>query len=351
MLKTYQMETRTENKIDPSKILQIGMGFFASKTLLTAVHMELFTILAKRELAGKDIQSRLGLHPRSLYDFLDALVSLGLLRRTGIKETAMYRNSEEAELFLDKNKPSYVGGMLEMANNRLYRFWNDLEEALKTGKPQCETKNGDKPFFQEIYASEDKLREFLKAMGGIQMGNFIAFSKKFDFSKYKTLCDIGGAGANLSAQVALNNPHMKCISFDLPPVAHVANENIEQLALGGKVSIRYGDFFMDDFPKVDVITMGNILHDWGLKEKKMLIKKAYSALPEGGALVIIENIIDDDRRQNTFGLLMSLNMLIETPDGYDFSASDFNKLAKEAGFKKTSLMPLTGPTSAAIAIK
>ncbi len=345
------METKAQTQVDPSKIMQVGTGFMASKTLLTAVHMELFTILAKRELSGKDIQSRLALHNRNLYDFLDALVALGFLKRTGLKETSIYRNAEDSNLFLDKNKPSYMGGILEMANNRLYPFWNDLEEGLKTGLPQNETKSGGKPVFEAVYADPKKLKEFVGAMGGVQMGNFIAFAKGFDFSNYKTLCDIGGAGGFLAAHVTLNNQHMQCSSFDLPPVEPIAKENIKNMGLENKVNILSGDFFTDDFPKADVITMGNILHDWGKDDKKMLIKKAYDTLPKGGALVIIENIIDDNRSKNAFGLLMSLNMLIETSEGYDFTATDFSELAKEAGFAQISVLPLTGPTSAAIAIK
>jgi len=345
------MEAMTEKQVNPSKIMQIGMGFWASKTLLTAVNMGLFTHLANGELSGQDIKTRLGLHERGLYDFLDTLVALGFLKRSGLKETALYRNAEDTDLFLDKSKPSYVGGMLEMSNNRLYPFWHNLEDGLKTGAPQNETKTGGKPLFEELYANEEKLREFLKAMGGIQMGNFMTFSKKFDFSNYGTLCDIGGAGGYLSAQVVLNNDHMKCISFDLPPVSPVATETINNMSLGDKIIIQSGDFFKEDFPKADIITMGNILHDWGTQDKKMLIKKAYDALPQGGALVVLENIIDDDRSKNAFGLMMSLNMLIETREGYDFSLADFDRWAKEIGYRETSTMPLTGPSSAVIATK
>ena len=238
-----------------------------------------------------------------------------------------------------------------MCNNRLYPFWNDLEEGLKTGLPQNETKNGGKPVFEEVYADLQKLREFIGAMGGIQMGNFMAFAKNFDFSTYKTLCDIGGSGALLSAQVALNNPHMNCTSFDLPPVEPIAKENLKNMNLQNRVKIESGDFFTDSFPKADVITMGNVLHDWGKADKKMLLGKAYNALPKGGALVVIENIIDNNRSENAFGLLLSLNMLIETSEGYDFSAADFSELAKEVGFGEISITPLTGPTSAVIAIK
>ncbi|SFZ94768.1 Dimerisation domain-containing protein [Flaviramulus basaltis] len=342
------METTTVN---PSKIMQIGMGFWASKTLLTAVNMELFTHLANGELSGQDIKTKLGLHDRGLYDFLDTLVALGFLKRSGLKETSMYSNAEDANLFLDKNKLSYIGGMLEMANNRLYPFWNDLEEGLKTGKPQNETKTGGVPIFEALYANEQKLREFLKAMGGIQMGNFMMFSKAFDFTNYKTLCDIGGAGANLAIQVAKTNEHMICVSFDLPPVEPIARENITMMGLDDRISTQSGDFLNEALPKADIITMGNILHDWGIDDKKMLIKKAYDALPQGGVLVVIENIIDDNRSENAFGLMMSLTMNIETDEGFDFSAADFDGWAKECGFTRTSVMPLTGPSSAVIAIK
>tara|TARA_R110002124_G_scaffold154372_2_gene321378 strand:- start:3985 stop:5022 length:1038 start_codon:yes stop_codon:yes gene_type:complete len=345
------MKKIANKQLDPSLIIQIGMGFWASKTLLTAVNVGLFSHLANQELSGVDIQKKIGLHQRSLYDFLDALVALGFLKRTGIKETAMYSNSAETDFFLDNQKPTYVGGILEMSNNRLYPFWNDLEEALKTGLPQNETKNGGKPLFEEIYKNEDQLQEFVNAMAGIQMGNFITFSNAFDFSKYETLCDVGGAGAHLSAQVCLNNPHMVCTSFDLPEVSPIATENINRMGLKDRIYIKSGDFFKDDIPNADVITMGNILHDWGIKDKLLLIEKAFKALPKGGALVVIENIIDDERKQNVFSLLMSLNMLIETEEGFDFSGKDFAEWAKETGFQEITSIPLTGPTSAIIAIK
>ncbi len=345
------MKQSNETQVNPSKIMQIGMGFWASKTLLTAVNMELFTHLADGALSGREIKNKLGLHNRSLYDFLDTLVALGFLERTGFKENATYSNSDDSDLFLDKKKQSYIGGVLEMSNNRLYPFWNDLEEGLKTGKPQNETKNGGKPLFEAIYANEDRLREFIHAMGGVQAGNFMTLAHDFDFSKYHTLCDVGGSGANLSILVAKNNDHMKCISFDLPPVGPIAKENVKHLGLNDRIEVISGDFFTDEFPKADIITMGNILHDWGVDDKLMLIKKAYAALPEGGALIVIENIIDDERNKNAFGLMMSLNMAIETDQGFDFTAEDFDQWAKKAGFSRTSVMPLSGPSSAVIAIK
>ncbi len=345
------MENPSKNQITPDKIMQIGMGFWASKTLLTAVNMNLFTFLANQSMSGSEIKEKLGLHQRSLYDFLDTLVALGFLNRTGLLDNAVYSNSEDSDMFLDKNKPSYIGGILEMSNNRLYPFWGDLEECLKTGKPQNESKNGDAPLFEAIYADPERLREFLHAMGGVQMGNFMTLSHAFDFSKYETLCDVGGSGGNLSIIVAKNNLHMRCTTFDLPPVTPIASKNISAFGLDNRVTAISGDFFVNDFPDSDVITMGNILHDWGKDDKLMLITKAYKALPEGGALVVIENIIDNDRNKNAFGLMMSLNMAIETDEGYDFTAAEFDELAKQVGFQNTEIMPLTGPSSAVIAIK
>jgi hypothetical protein len=179
----------------------------------------------------------------------------------------------------------------------------------------------------------------------------MAFATKFDFSKYNTLCDIGGAGAMLSIQVAKHNPHINCTSFDLPIVEPVAIEVIQSFSLEDKIKTVTGDFFTDAFPKADIITMGMILHDWNEEKKCLLIRKAYEALPENGAFVAIENVIDNQRSENVFGLTMSLNMLIETGEGFDFTLDDFGKWTIAAGFKTVDLLHLAGPASAAIAYK
>jgi len=346
------METPVaEKQIAPTQIMQVGMGFMAAKTLLAAVRFDLFTHLAAGPLTGAEIQQKLGLHERSLYDFLDTLVALGFLERTGVKENARYHNSEEADTFLDRRKQTYIGGILEMANNRLYKFWGNLEEALRTGEPQNEVKESGESLFDALYSDPAQLREFITAMRGAQIGAIMAFAEKFDFSRYSTLCDIGGASGALAVQVARAHEHMRCISADLPAVLPIVRQYIEDAGVGHRVEAANLDFFKDAFPKVDIITMGNILHDWGLRDKKMLIKKAYDALPQGGSFVVIENIIDNDRKSNVAGLLMSLNMLIETDQGFDYTFRDFEEWVTEAGFSKTDLLPLTGPTSAAIAIK
>jgi hypothetical protein len=346
------MENKT-NQPSPSSIMQIGTGFWASKILLSAIKFQLFTKLAEqKKMSAKEIKTSLNLKctDRHLFDFLDALTAFGFLHRDGLLETASYSNSADTDTFLDKKKPSYIGGLLEMLNNRLYGFWANLEEALLTGLPQNEAKRSE-DFFGLIYQDMNKLREFINAMTGIQMGNFMTFAQKFDFSKYKTLVDVGGSAGLLSLMVAKHQPHMSCTTFDLPPVEPIAKETIQQFKLADRVKTQSGDFFADAFPKADIVTMGNILHDWDEEKKIMLMKKAYEALSAGGAFVAIEGIIDDERKQNAFGLMMSLNMLIETGTGFDYTFADFNRWAKTTGFKTTSLLPLAGPSSAAIAYK
>jgi predicted O-methyltransferase YrrM len=290
--------------------------FFATKTLLSAVELGLFTSLSREPKTGKAIERELGLHARATADFLDALVALGFLQREGDSVEGTYRNAADTELFLDKNKPQYIGGILEMMNSRLYGFWGNLTTALKTGLPQNEIKGGG-DLFGALYADEARLEGFLRAMSGIQMGPFMALSQAFDFSKYKSVCDVGGAGGALSMVLARKFEHLTLTTFDLAPVAPIAKRNISAAGLGSRINVAAGDFFVDALPSADVITMGNILHDWDVEKKLHLLRSAYAALPAGGALIAVENIIDDERRKNAFGILMSLNMLVETNGGFD----------------------------------
>ena len=338
-------------QVDPSHIMQVGMGFWASKTLLSAVELELFTKLGSDGMTGSQIAETLELHARAIPDFPDALVALELLEREGEGSDAVYRNTQTTAIFLDKTSPTYVGGIQEMSNARLFRFWGDLTEALRTGKPQNEIKHTGKPMFEELYSDPDRLEQFMNAMAGISLGPFSALAERFDFSKYKTLCDVGGATGQLSIVVANRHPQMRCTSFDLPVVEPIAKRTIEAAGLSERVTAVGGDFFADPLPGADVITMGLILHDWNLERKMHLIQAVYDALPEGGAFIVVENLIDDARRENAFGLLMSLNMLIEFGDAFDYTGADFAGWCKEVGFKETEVVPLAGPASAGIAYK
>lgn len=332
--------------LKPDAIMQLGLGFWGSKTFLSAIELGLFTELAKGPLDAEAIQDRLSLHPRGVRDFLDALVSLGMLRRKGSR----YINTPETDLFLDRNKPSYAGGMLEMCNARLYRFWGSLTEGLRTGMPQNEVRQGGN-FFAALYADPVRLEGFLKAMTGLSFGAARAIARRFPWKQYQTFVDVGCAQGGVPVQVALAHPHLIGGGMDLPVVQPIFEAYVREKGLEKCLRFHPGDFFSASLPQADVIIMGHILHDWDLKEKRMLLKKAYDALPNGGALIIYEALIDDDRRANALGLLMSLNMLIETPGGFDYTGADCRGWMKETGFRKSYVEPLAGPDSMVVGIK
>jgi hypothetical protein len=336
-----------DERLTPDKILQTGLAFWPSKTLLSAIELDVFTELSHGSERLDPLRARLGLHPRAARDFLDTLVALGFLRREGDR----YRNTPETDLFLDRRKPSYIGGILDMANARLYPFWGHLTEALRTGQPQNEVKTGGSGVFETLYADPAGLKTFLAAMTGISHGANMTIARVFPWNDYQTFVDVGTAQGDLAVQIALANPHLRGVGFDLPEVAPVFAEYSTAVGVSDRLSFVAGSFFDHDLPKADVVLMGHILHDWDLPTKKMLVRKAFDAIPVGGALVVYEAIIDDDRSQNAFGLMMSLNMLIETPGGFDYTGADCAAWMTDAGFSATRVEPLVGPDSMVVGIK
>jgi SAM-dependent methyltransferase len=332
--------------LTPEGILALGLGFWNSKTLLSAVELGVFTVLADGPLIGENLASRLDLNPRSWRDFFDALVALGMLAR----DDDLYRNTPETTLFLDGSKPSYIGGMLEMANARLYPFWGSLTEALRTGRPQNEAKRGG-DFFGQLYRDPDRLKQFLHAMTGLSTAAHKAIAAKFPWDRHRTFVDVGCAEGGLPVELALARPHLTGIGFDLPACAPHFDYYVHSFGLERRLRFQPGDFFADPLPEADVLILGHILHDWDLAEKQTLLAKAHAALPEGGAVLVFDAIIDNDRSANAFGLLMSLNMLIETPAGFDYTGADCQEWLRQAGFRDTYVDQLAGPDSMVVGIK
>lgn len=329
------------------RILQTGLAFWPAKVLLSAVEMELFTELARHPEPLEALASRLGLHPRGARDFLDALVALGFATRDA---DGVYANTTETDFFLDKRKVSYVGGILEMANHRLYPFWGALTTALRTGEPQNEARSGE-DMFAKLYADPARLKEFLRAMSGVSRGANLAIARRFPWEHYRSYVDAGTAQGDLAVQICLANPHLRGVGFDLPEVGPVFEDYVPENGLSDRLEFVGGSFFADPLPKADVVLYGHILHDWNLEEKKQLLRVAWEALPVGGAVVVYDAIIDDGRRENAFGLMMSLNMLVETSGGFDYTGADCQEWMREAGFRDTRVEHLLGPDSMVVGIK
>jgi len=335
----------TNEQTTPDAIMQLGLAFWGSKALLSAVELGLFTTLAQGPLTGEVLTAKLGLQPRGTADWLDALVSLGMLERT-VDE---YANTAATGLFLDRSKPSYVGGMLEMANTVLYPSWGSLTEALRTGRPHNEANAGQD--FLAMYQDQGRLTQFLHAMTGLSMGAAVAIAEKFPWDRYHTVIDVGAAEGCVPVQLALRHPQLTGGGLDLPATRPVFEDYVAAHGLAGRLRFFPGDFFADPLPPADVLIMGHILHDWSLEEKLTLLRKAHDALPDGGALIVYDAIIDDDRRASTFGLLMSVNMLIETQAGFDYTAADCRAWMADIGFRDSYAEPLAGPDSMVVGIK
>ncbi|WP_368669901.1 methyltransferase [Beijerinckia sp. L45] len=336
----------TINTGTPDYIFNLGMGFWASKTLLSAVEIGVFDVLAVAPANLGSLRKQLSLHDRSAQDFLDTLVALKVLER----DNGIYRNAPDADLFLDKAKATYIGGPLQMANSRLYGFWGSLTEALRTGEPQNETK-ADKDHFATIYANPEHLRRFLATFTALSASAAQVIATTFPWKDYASFVDVGTAQGIVPVTLQHAQKHLKGIGFDLPPVQPAFEEFVMHHGLAEKLRFQAGSFFTDAIPNADVVIMGHVLHDWDLAQRKLLLGKAFAALPEGGALIVYDAMIDDDRRENTFALLMSLNMLIETKGGSDYTAADCESWIREAGFSAVRRQSAGGPDTMMIGIK
>jgi hypothetical protein len=330
----------------PEGIMQLGWGFRGSKVLLSAVELDLFTELAAVPLDGETLRKRLRLHERGARDFFDALVALGMLRRC----SGLYANTPETGFYLDRNNPSYIGGLLRLANATIYPNWRNLTEALRTGKPQSGVGEGE-DLFDILYADPAAAVGFAEAMTGTSLPSAWALARRFPWDEYKTFIDIGAAEGAVPVTVAQAHPHLSGGGFDLPRVRPIFEAYVGRHGLADRLRFHSGDFFKDPLPSADVLVLGQILHDWNLEAKRQLLAKAYAALPEQGALVVYDQMIDDERRQNAAGLLTSLSMLVATQGGFDYTVAECTNWMLEAGFARIRHEHLSGPFSMMVGIK
>jgi O-methyltransferase domain/Dimerisation domain len=336
----------TSDTVAPDRILELGQAFRASKAVLSAVELNVFTILAAGPLDLKTVRERAGLSVRGARDFLDALVALGMLAR---HEDGRYANSAEANLFLDRTKPSYVGGVLEASIARNYLLWGSLTEGLRTGKPQCDKSAVSN--FAPLYADETLREAFVSTMTARTRPVARALAGSFPWANYNTLIDIGGAQGCLPVEIARAHPHITGGAFDLPPLEPLFDRLVSEHGLASRLRFYPGDFFNGPLPAGDVLVLGRVMHNLDLPAKMTLLKKTYDALPPTGALIVYERLIDDERRVHASGLLSSLQMLLVSPGGFDFTGADCAGWMRETGFRDIRVEPLTADQSMVVGIK
>lgn len=321
--------------------MELGLGFQASATVLTATELGVFEALSSGPETRETLEDELGLHPRGSADFLDALVALDLLERGN----GEYRNTPEADAFLVPGNPSYLGGFLEMANNRLYHLWGDLGNGLRTGRTQNELEDDEThPFEGVIYRNDAVLEQFVGAMTGLSLGVANALADEFPWSAFDSVVDLGTSEGIVPKRIAEENEHIRAIGADLPRVEPYFRDFTGRSPASDRIEFRVADFFADEpLPAADVYVLGHILHDWGLDDKREILGKVSEAVNPGGAVVVYGTMIDEDRREAELPLLMSLNMLLETPAGFDYTAGECIEWLHEAGFEGGEAGSLPGP--------
>jgi hypothetical protein len=326
------------------RVVKLALAFRESKTLLSAIELDVFTILSDEPLAFDALALRAGIHFRGARDFFDALVSLGMLERDA---AGFYGNTREAGRYLDRRQPTYIGGKLEFANSRQFGPWGLLTDALRTGIPQSGSRASEN--YSAYYADPAVLQSVANGMAGGTLPAARAMAERFPWGDYETLVDIGTTKGCLPVQIALAHPHIGGGGFDLAPMKRLFDEHVREHGLSGRLQFYQGDFFKDSLPTADVLVMGRVLHNWDLPCKMILLSKAFDALPAGGALIVYERLIDDERRSNTAGFMASLNMLVMTSGGFDYSGLDCINWMREVGFGETYVQSLTSDLSMVVA--
>ena len=331
----------------PDRLLSTAFAFRQSQVLLAAVALGVFPALRNGALRLDALVDKLALHGRGARDFLDALVSLDLLGRNA---DGHYHNVPECAAYLgDPEQSSYVGGMFEYLSGSNYQAWSGLAAALKSGAPQAgpSAAGGYARFYQE----PARLESFLTGMTAGSLLPAQALAASFPWRNYASVIDIGAAQGCVPVALARAHPHLTGGGFDLPMVEPAFNRYVDGHGLADRLKFHGGDFFRDPLPRADVLVMGRILHNWDLDAKKALLAKAYRALPPGGALIVCETLIDDARRVRSHSLLASLNMVIQTDAGFEFTGAECTGWMREAGFQTISIIPLAAFYSAIIAEK
>ena len=318
-------------------LMQIISGFWASKTLAAAVELDLFTQLSGRGVDIHQLSQLLQIHPRPAEMLLSGCASLGLLEKRGER----YYNSPLSEEFLVRGKPYYFGGVITLLDRRLYLPWNRLPEAIKTNRAQTW---GDQPgIFEAMSANPEEQRVFTEGMHSFSVQSGEAVAAAFDFLPYAHLLDVGGGSGAYCIEAARRYPHLRATVFDLPAALEIAREKIAEAAFSDRITTHPGDFFNEELPQgADVVLLSMILHDWTPEKNRVILTRCFDALPSGGAVIVSELMMNDEKTGPASAALMSLNMLIET-EGRNYTWAEYAQWLKEVGFREIQRVPVVSP--------
>ena len=313
---------------DPAPIIDLMDGFRRSKAMFAAVEMGIFDMLADAPLTAAGIAARLEANLSGVERLLEACVGLKLLARDGDR----FSNTPTADVYLRQSSPRALNGYILYSNLVLYQCWAHLEDAIREGTPRwAQTFGTDRPIFEHFFSTPEKMRTFTLGMHGLGLTTSPSVVRAFDLSVFHTLADLGAATGHLVIAACETWPNLRGIAFDLPKVLPLAEEQIAASAARDRLSVHAGDFFTGDLPPADLYALGRILHDWSEDRIGLLLRRIFDRLPSGGALLIAEKLLHEDRSGPLNAHLQSLSMLVVT-EGKERSLSEYSALLREAGF-------------------
>lgn len=328
-------------------LVDLGFGFAKARMLMTAVELDLFTLLSDRPLSAREVADARQLESRAVPTFLDSLVHLNVLTRIG----KQYAPTPTARMYLDSRSETYIGGLFQWLARRVSTFWPPLTSSLRDGRPVSEARDDGK-LFPGIYAAPESLKNFCEGMTGLSLLPARVIAEFKEWKNYSSVLDLGTAEGCFCAVLAKAQEHLNIIGFDLPALADSFGEFTRSKNVADRTIFVAGDFFEDPLPKADVAVLGHILHDWGVSGRRRLLQRVYDALPDGGMLVIYDMMSDvHGGGSPVLPLLMDLHMALVTPEGGEYTSQQCAEWVRDAGFRLVRIEPLPLAHTALIAIK
>ncbi len=330
---------------DPSPVLSLITAFRDSAVLFASLSLGVFERLPA---TVRGLANDLSCDEDALGRLLERCVGLGLLARDG----DTFRPTPTAEAYLTRGSPRRLTGYLAYSHKVLWPMWGDLAGAVREGTNRWKACFGlDGPLFANYFADEEGRREFLMGMHGFGQLSSPEVVSAFDLSGFKHICDLGGATGHLAVAACRRWPGLTATVLDLAPAVLLAEEMVAAEAdVAGRVTVKAGDFFTEALPPADLYAVGRILHDWGEEKIHKLLSAVIAALPDGGALLIAEKLLDDDRAGPAWAQLQSLNMLV-CAEGKERTLGEYEALLRKAGFSRVEAKRCAGPLDAVLAWK
>lgn len=337
----------TDAAPDPTPVLDLLQAFRRSRVMFAAVALGVFDRLAGGLVPLSVLAGDLGTVPEALGRLLDACVGLGLLSRDGDR----YANTPTASAYLCSTSPQRLTGYLRYSDAVLWQLWAHLDDAVREGKHRWKQTYGlEGGIFDHFFRNEEEKREFLMGMHGQGQLSSPAVAAAFDLGPYRCLADLGGATGHLTVAACRRYPSLRGVVYDLPPVLPLARELIAATEVADRIELVAGDFFNDTLPEADLYALGRILHDWSEDKIHKLLRAIYERLPRGGALLVAEKLLDDDRSGPSWAVLQSLNMLV-CAEGKERTLGEYEELLRAAGFSRVEGRRTATPLDAVLAVK